>query len=192
MSILLICGSPRSKGNTELLLSMLENELEGKNIETELITLAGKKINHCSNCNRCIDNNKCAQEDDFDSIYQKVLNSDGLILGSPVYVGAPTSLLMAFLQRVTYVAFNNGNPLARKIGGPIVVGGETGHLTTLNCLTNFYLVNEMLMPSSKYWNVGVGVNKGEILNDKKARSYIIRFAQNISWLMNVVKNDESR
>lgn len=87
---------------------------------------------------------------------------------------------MALIQRMTYVSFNNNETLSKKIGGPLAVAGETGHLTTVNCLVDFYLVNEMVIPSLNYWNIGTGVNKGDILGDKKAILYIKRFAENIA------------
>lgn len=116
-----------SKGEryNELLLSILNEELLSKDIITEFITLSGKKINHCIHCDKCKGLNRCIQEDDFNNIYEKVLENRGLVVGSPVYVGAPTSLLMAFIQRTTYISFNNSGTLARKIGGPIAVDGES-------------------------------------------------------------------
>lgn len=183
MGVLIICGSPRKNGNTELLLSVFNKELEKNNIVTEFISLSGKKINHCTNCDKCVGSNKCIQNDDFNRIYDKVLKNNGLVMGTPVYVGAPTSLLMAFIQRLTYVSHNNKQPLYKKIGGPIAVAGETGQLTSINCLIDFYLVNEMVIPSSTYWNVGVGVHKGDIEKDVKGKSYIIKFAQNLAWIM---------
>lgn len=183
MGVLIVSGSPRKNGNTELLLSVFDKELQKNNISTKFISLSGKKINHCINCDKCIGINKCIQNDDFNSIYDEVLKNKGFVVGSPVYVGAPTSLLMAFLQRLTYVAFNNNRPLSKKIGGPIAIAGETGQLTTINCLVDFYLVNEMIIPSSTYWNIGIGVHKGDIEKDEKAKSYIIRFAQNLAWII---------
>lgn len=189
MNVLLISGSPRKNGNTEILLSIFDKELQKYNINTELITLAGKKINHCTNCDKCAGINECAQNDDFNKIYRKVLEHKGLVIGSPVYVGAPTSLLMALLQRLTYVSYNNERPLAKKIGGPIAIAGETGQLTTLNCLIDFYLVNEMIIPGSNYWNIGFGVKKGDILKDKKGQSYIIKFAENMAWMMRKLEEE---
>lgn len=183
MGVLIVSGSPRKNGNTELLLSILEEELRKNNIRTEFIRLSGKKINHCIHCDKCAGINKCIQDDDFNDIYHKVVKNEGLVVGSPVYVGAPTSLLMALLQRLTYVSYNNHHPLSKKIGGPIAIGGEAGQLAAINSLTDFYLVNEMLIPGSTYWNIGIGVHKGDIEKDEKGKSYIIRFAQNLAWTM---------
>jgi len=183
MGVLIISGSPRENGNTTALLSILNAELQKCKVSTELISLHDKKINHCLHCDKCIGSNRCIQNDDFNTIYEKMLNHEGLVVGSPVYVGTPCSLLLALIQRATYISFGNGCKLSKKVGGPIAVGGEAGQLTTINCLVDFYLVNDMIMPGSSYWNIGVGTYKGDIERDEKGKSYIIRFGQNLAWLM---------
>ncbi|WP_432666388.1 flavodoxin family protein [Wukongibacter baidiensis] len=189
MGVLIISGSPRKNGNTMELLKIFEEELYANEIETDFISLSNKKMNHCINCDRCYKKGKCALNDDFNSIYEKVLNNHGLVLGSPVYVGMPTSLLIAFVQRLTYVSHNNGHTLTRKVGGPIAVAGETGQLATLNSLVDFYLVNEMIIPSSEYWNIGVGAKKGAIKSDENGKRYIKKFAQNLAWLLKNIWGD---
>jgi len=64
---------------------------------------------------------------------------------------------------------------------------ETGHLTAINCLADFYLVNEMIIPSSNYWNIGTGVNTGDVLKDENGLSYLKRFAKNFVWLMRKIE-----
>ena len=190
MGVLIISGSPRKKGNTETFLLILNSELEKNKIETEFICLSSKKINHCLHCDKCIGINQCIQKDDFNHIYERMLYHKGLVIGSPVYVGAPSSLLLALIQRATYVSFNNCHQLSKKIGGPVAVGGESGQLATINCLVDFYLVNEMFIPSSNYWNIGVGTQKGDIEKDKKGKSYIMRFGQNLAWLMKKLEEEK--
>jgi multimeric flavodoxin WrbA len=183
MGVVIISGSPRRNGNTELLLSIFEKELQKNNINTEFISLSGREIYHCINCDKCIGKNKCIQKDDFNLIYEKVLKNQGLVVGTPVYVGAPSSLLLAVIQRLTYVSYNNHQTLSKKIGAPIAVAGETGQLATINCLVDFYLANEMVIPSSTYWNIGFGVNKGDIKQDNNGKSNVIEFAKNLAWVM---------
>jgi len=180
MKTIIISGSPRKNVNTETLLWVFKKELNNHSISTEIINLSSKNIKHCLHCDKCSGINMCIQNDDFNDIYKLVLKNKGLVIGSTVYVGAPTSLIMALIQRMTFVSFNNNHLLSKKIGGPIAVAGETVHLTTVNCLVDFYLVNEMIIPSSNYWNIGTGVNKTDILKDKKGISYIKRFAENLA------------
>jgi multimeric flavodoxin WrbA len=93
MGALIISGSPRKNGNTETLLWMLESELRKNGISTEFISLSGKSIGHCFHCDNCAGINQCIQKDDFNSIYDRMLHHEGLVVGSPVYVGAPSSLI---------------------------------------------------------------------------------------------------
>ncbi|QTL98061.1 hypothetical protein GM661_08775 [Iocasia frigidifontis] len=124
MNTLIISDSPRKEGNTETLLSFLEKELINHSISANFISLSGKNIKHCLHCDKCNEINSCIQDDDFNNIYKSVLRNKGLIIGSPVYVGAPTSLIMALIQRMTYVSFNNNETLSKKIGGLLAVAGE--------------------------------------------------------------------
>ncbi|SIR17327.1 flavodoxin family protein [Halanaerobium kushneri] len=187
MKAIIISGSPRKKGNTEAVLSLFENKLKNHGISTKMISLSDKDINHCLHCDKCIGINSCTQNDDFNNIYKLVLQNKGLIIGSPVYVGAPTSLILALLQRMTYVSFNNNQTLSKKIGGPIAIAGETGHLTAINCLVDFYLVNEMIIPSSNYWNIGTVVNARDVLKEENGLSYLKRFAKNFAWLIRKIE-----
>lgn len=187
MDILLISGSPRKRGNTEILLEFCYQELKNRGIKTNLICLSDRVINHCRGCNRCRDKDKCILQDDFNDLYQQVLDHNGLVLGTPVYVGMPTSLILAFIQRLTMVAFNNGRTLSGKIGGAIAIGGEAGQLAAIDGLTKFYLVNNMVVIGSDYWNIGFASKKGEIRDDDKSMQYIEKFADNISNLVKLME-----
>ena len=190
MGVLLISGSSRKNGNTETLLLMLNNELQKSKIDTEFICLSEKNINHCFHCDQCNGIKKCIQKDDFNSIFERMLYHKGLVVGSPVYVGSPSSLMLALIQRATYVSFKNDHQLSIKIGGPIAVGGESGQLTTINALIDFYLINDMIIPGSNYWNIGVGTQKGDIEKDEKGKSYIKRFGENLAWLLMKIGEEE--
>lgn len=120
----------------------------------------------------------------FNEVYNKVLESKGLVLASPVYVGMPTSLTMALIQRITIVSFNNGKTLIGKIGGTISIGGEAGQLATIKDMTQFYLVNEMIVVGSEYWNIGVASKKGDIKVDIRSKKYVNCFVNNVS---NIIK-----
>ncbi|MDD2773874.1 MAG: flavodoxin family protein [Elusimicrobiales bacterium] len=168
MKILLLNGSHRTGGNTETLLSVMKTGFEKQGLETELISLATLSVEHCQVCDSCKGKSTCRITDDFGAILEKISVSDALIIGTPVYVGMPSSRLAALIQRLTYLALLNGHLLKDKIGCAVVVAGEAGHLTALNSLLDFFLVNEMTVPGSRYWPVGTASKKGEILNDTAA------------------------
>ena len=92
IKVLGVCGSPIKGGNTELFLNEALKAAEASGeVQTELITLAGREIKDCRHCNWCvnkqIEGKFCAQNDDMAEIFPKILAADGLMLASPVYVG---------------------------------------------------------------------------------------------------------
>jgi multimeric flavodoxin WrbA len=131
----------------------------------------------------CRNGNQCSIKDDFDPIYRSMLESDGIIVGSPVYFGSSTPEMMALLDRAGYVSRHNGNPFDRKVGGPIVVARRAGHNFTIAQLLMWFMINGLIVPGSTYWNVAFGREKGEALHDEEALRTIGNFAKNIAWLL---------
>ncbi len=183
MKIFLINGSPRKNGNTEILLNDCKSKFETLGLPAEIGNLSCRNIKHCMGCNQCAGRNRCVLDDDFNAVYEQVLDSKGLIIASPVYVGMPTSLIMAFIQRATMVSFNNHRTLRGKVGGAIAIGGESGQLATIKDISSFYLVNDMMVVGSEYWNIGVASKKGDIAEDIKVKRYVEHFIHNVSHIM---------
>ena len=108
--------------------------------------------------------------------------SDAIIIGSPVYFSQMTTEAKALIDRCGYVAGANGKLLSRKIGAGIAVGRRAGRMTTFNALNQFFLINDMVVPGSTYWNVGVARDPGEIAEDAEGLATIDRLTENILWL----------
>ncbi len=107
MNALAINGSPRKNGNTATLLNKTLEGTASQGCETELIHLYDLNFKGCDGCNRCKlingkSNGKCAQNDELSPILKKVYETDILILGSPVYLGAATGELRCFMERLIY------------------------------------------------------------------------------------------
>jgi multimeric flavodoxin WrbA len=180
-----ICGSPRKNGNTEILLRRCLAQLQAAGIETELVPLADKAIKPCRACGVCRQrqDGACAMKDDeFHDVYARMLEADILVVGSPVYFGSATPDMMALLDRAGYVARANGNPLSRKIGGPIVVARRAGQNFTYAQLLYWFMINDMVVPGSTYWNIAFGREVGEVEKDAEGLQTIDRFAENLAWL----------
>ena len=187
MKILAISGSPRQGGNTDMILRVALDVLEEKGIETEFISLAGKSILPCTACVACKKEPRCILKDDFDPIFQAMLEADGIIVGSPVYYGSATPELMALLDRAGYVARHNGNLFNRKVGGPVAVARRIGQNFTVAQLLMWYMINGMIVPGSSYWNIAFGREKGEVMQDEEGLRTIRTFADNIAWLLEKIK-----
>jgi len=183
MKVLAISGSPRKGGNTDVLLKVALDVIGERGIKTEFISLAGKPLLTCTACGACRKEPRCILEDDFDPVFRKMLESDGIIIGSPVYFGSATAEIMALLDRAGYVARHNGNLFSRKVGGPIAVARRIGQNFTIAQLLMWYMINGMIVPGSSYWNIAFGRGKGEALHDEEGVRTIITFAENIAWLL---------
>lgn len=174
---LLINFSHQSKGSTYNALKIMETEFKNNHIETQSIEFGGLNIEHCRVCNRCR-KSKCEINDDFYYMLSEIEHAEILVLASPIYVGSITSLGMTFIQRLTYYLKNNGNILENKIGSPVIVAGESGHLTGYNQLVNFYIVNGMMVVGSDYWPVYTSSYANKI-RDNSSDDNLIKLANNI-------------
>ncbi len=188
MKAIAIGGSSRENGNTEYLLNVCLETLAAAGAETELIALRGKSIEGCRACNRCYKekNKQCSIGDDFDPIFEKMLEADIIIVGSPVYFGSATPALMSVLDRAGYVSRANDNPLSRKLGGPVVVARRAGQNFTYAQLLYWYMISDMVVPGSTYWNIGFGLKPGDVASDQEAIDTVKRFAENLAWLGGLV------
>ena len=187
MKILAISGSPRKGGNTDTLLKVALDVLNNKGIETEFITLAGKKILTCTACMACSNKPLCILEDDFDTIFRSMLDSDGFIIGSPVYFGSATAEINALLDRAGYISRKNGNLFYRKVGGPVVVARRMGQNFTFAQLLMWYMINGMIVPGSTYWNIAFGSHSVDVMNDTEGIKTVEAFAENLAWVLTKIK-----
>lgn len=188
MKVIGISGSPRVNGNTQIAVGLALEEIAKAGIATELVSLAGKTITPCTACMACKREPRCTiDDDDFGPIYEKILQADGLILGSPVYFGSATPQMMALLDRVGYVSRSNGGLLKYKVGGPIAVARRAGQNFTYAQLALFYGLNEMIVVGSTYWNIGFGHAPGEITQDLEAVETLRCFGRNVAWVLGKLK-----
>ncbi len=99
MKILGILGSPRLRGNSDILLEEALTGARGAGAETEKIVLSKKRISGCLDCAKCNESGVCAVQDDMLEIHTKILESDAVIHSVPVYFWAMTSQMKAYLDR---------------------------------------------------------------------------------------------
>lgn len=185
MKAIAICGSPRENGNTEQFLNIVLQGLEAQEIETEFISLRNKTIMPCRGCYSCLTQKRCIIDDDFEAVYSKMLEADGIIVGSPVYVARATSLLAALLERATFSGRASGRMLSGKVGAPVTVARRTGQAFASAELLLWYFINDITVPGSMYWNIGVAGAKGakDAANDLEGVEIMKYFANNMAHVM---------
>ena len=188
MKVIGISGSPRRGGNTEIAVNLTLKEIAKEGIDTEFISLSDKRIEPCTACMGCRQRPQCSiEDDDFAPIFETIIEADGLIVGTPVYFGSATPQTMALLGRVGYVSRNNGNLLRKKVGGPIVVARRAGQNFTYAQLLYFYMINEMIVIGSTYWNIAFGRGPGEIEEDQEGIETVVNFGRNLAWLLKRIR-----
>ncbi len=195
MKTILLCGSPRKNGNTEFLLKRCAKHFEKAGIETQLFSFSELHVKPCKACGSCKkqENSSCViKNDDFDLLFQAMCEAQIIVCGSPVYFGSATPDLMALLDRAGYVSRARGNLLSRKIGGPLVVARRAGQNFTYAQLLYWYMINDMIVPGSSYWNVAFGREAGEVANDHEGLATIDRFSENLAWLADKLFKDDNK
>ncbi len=190
MKVIAFNGSGRKDGNTALLIHRVLQILEAEGIETELVQLAGEKVHGCNACRTCYStkNKRCVIVDDNVNIYiQKMVESDGIIFGSSVYFSMMTPELKALCDRAFYVARANGDLFKRKVGAAVVAVRRAGGITTFDAINHFFLISQMIIPSSSYWNVGFGRKKGDVEGDEEGMRTMEDLGKNMAWLIKKLK-----
>jgi multimeric flavodoxin WrbA len=186
MKVTAFNGSPRRDGNTAILINYMLSELENEGIRTELYQLAGKSIRGCIACYKCAElrNSRCAIEDDIlNECVENMIQSDGLILGSPVYGGDLTAGAKALIERAGFVAKANNDLFKRKVGAGIVMARRAGAIHAFDSINHFFLSLQMIIPGANHWNVGIGREKGEVRNDEEGIATMKVLGRNMAWLL---------
>lgn len=183
-----IAGSPRRGGNTEFLVKEALKAAAEEGIETELITLAGKEIKPCDGCRQCRDKGiDCHIKDDLPPIFNKMLEADGIILATPVYIGSATAQVKALIDRVYYSSGAKGRPFENKVGAPLVVARRAGQNFTFAQLIFFFFLAGMIIPGTTYWSIAFGREKGEVAKDEEGINTVRNLGKKIAWLTKRLK-----
>lgn len=185
MKILGINGSPRKDGNTSLLIKEVFKPLEAEGFKTEIYQLGGKQVHGCTACLKCreIEDGKChIKNDAINECIEKMVAADAIIIGSPVYFSNVTTEVKALIDCAGYVVRSNF-ALKHKIGAGVVAVRRAGEIHTLNSINHFFLLNQMIIPGSSYWNVGVGKLPGDVLNDEEGLQTMKHLGENTAWLL---------
>ena len=180
---LLISGSPKPGGNTAQLMEECAKVIRKEGVEAEIVSLAGMSIHSCNACGKCSETGKCDIQDGLNEIIDKIRGAQGFIVGSPVYFGTARGDVMAALQRIGYVSRKSDQFLSGKVGGAVAVARRGGQTFTLQEMLMFFLINDMIVPGSTYWNMVFGMYPGEVWKDREGIDTIRHFAANVAKLV---------
>jgi multimeric flavodoxin WrbA len=185
MKALAINGSPRPGGNTEIMLKKVLEPLEAAGWNTKYLKIGGKPVRGCIACFKCFENQnqRCSiEKDDMNDYLEQIYAADAVILGSPTYFAAITPELKALIDRAGFIALANGGLLRGKIGAAVVAVRRGGATHVFDTINHMFLISSMIVPGSIYWNLGQGLDKGEVLGDDEAMRNMNHLGQTIAWL----------
>jgi multimeric flavodoxin WrbA len=190
MKVVAFNGSARKDGNTAILVNAVFRELKKEGIRTELVQLAGKNIRGCTACGKCFDNKnrRCVVNNDILNDYiEKMLDSDGIILASPTYFSDVSAGMKALIERAGFVARANDDMFRRKVGAAVVAVRRGGAIHAFDTLNHFFFISQMIVPGSSYWNVGIGLAKGDVKADDEGIATMKTLGINMAWLMKKIQ-----
>lgn len=191
MKVVAFNGSARKQGNTAILLNTVLDELGKEGLETELVHVAAGSIQGCIACYKCFENKDqgCAVDKDaLNQHLQKMIGADGILLGSPTYFSDISAGMKALIERCGMVSRANGDLLKRKAGAGVVAFRRAGANHAFSSLNYFFLIGQMIIPGSSYWNVAIGREPGEVLNDEEGIQTMKVLGQNMAWLLKKIKS----
>jgi multimeric flavodoxin WrbA len=186
MKVIAINGSARKDGNTAILVRHVFSALEEEGIETGLVQLAGEPVQGCNACYRCMEerNRRCAIDDDIvNECIGKMDEAEGIILASPTYFADVSSGMKALMDRAGLVAMANDAMFRRKVGAAVVAVRRGGAIHAFDTLNHFFFISQMVVPGSSYWNVGIGLDRGDVERDDEGLRTMRVLGQNMAWVM---------
>ena len=185
--VILLNASPRENSNTQIVLEECAKAIEENGVETEIISLKGHKIQSCIACLKCVETGNCVLPDGLDKIIDKLREADGFIPAAPVYFGTARGDIMSALQRIGKVSRGGDRFLDWMVGGPIAVARRGGVTLTLQEMSMFFIINNMIVAGSTYWNMVIAGEEGTALEDREGIETIRLFGENVAKIIRKVR-----
>ncbi|MDR2759701.1 MAG: flavodoxin family protein [Spirochaetaceae bacterium] len=180
MKVIAFNGSPHKNGTTHRGIMIMAEELERGGISTELVWVGNREIRGCAGCGRCRELNACVFDDDpVNQSRSKVNESDGIILGSPVYYGGIAGTFKCFLDRLFFPGIN----LKFKAGAAVTALRRSGGTMVFHQLNNYLNLAQAIITPGFYWGVIHGNNAEEVIRDEEGMLLMRTMGRNMAWLL---------
>lgn len=180
MKVLMLNGSPRTKGNTFIALEEMKKVFEVEGVEAEIVQVGNKDVRGCIACRRCVELGKCVFDDVVNEMATKFEAADGLVIASPVYYASANATLIACLDRLFYSSHFDKT---MKVGASVACARRGGCSATFDELNKYFTISGMPVVSSQYWNSIHGAAPGEAEKDEEGRQTMRTLARNMTFLM---------
>ena len=184
MKVILVNGGPHKDGCTNRALEEVSKTLEKNGIETELFWLGNKAISGCLGCGGCTKTRKCVIDDKVNEFIEKAKECDGFIFGCPVHFASMTGALSSFMDRVFY---GRGNLFANKVAAGVVSCRRGGATATFDEINKYFLISNMIVVGSQYWNMVHGNTKEQVEQDEEGLQTMRTLGNNMAWLLKSIE-----
>lgn len=184
MKVLIINGSPHSKGNTAVAINEMVKIFEKENVETKILHVGNKMIRGCIACRKCFEMGKCVFDDIVNESAPLFEEADGVIIASPVYYSSANGTLISFLDRLF---FSTPFDKTMKVGASVVICRRGGASATFDELNKYFTISNMPLASSQYWNSVHGLEPGDAEKDGEGLQTMRTLARNMVFLMRSIE-----
>ena len=189
MKVLLVNGSPNKNGCTYTALREIQNTLAEESIDSEIFWIGKKAIGGCIACGQCSEKGKCVFDDKVNEFTAQAQEADGFIFGSPVYYSGVNGSLMSFMDRAFYSSGSQTpDPFSLKPAAAVVSARRAGTTSSIDQLNKYFMIRQMPVVSSRYWNMVHGNTPEEVLQDKEGLQIMRILARNMAWLLRSIQS----
>lgn len=185
MKVLMLNGSPHTKGATYTALSRIAAILAAQGIESEIFQLGSQPVRDCLGCGQCQGTGCVFPDERLSEFLAKAKEADGFVFGSPVYFSHPSGQLLSFLDRAFY-STNQGfvfEPFTGKPGAAVVVARRGGCSSALDVINKYFTIASMPVVSSTYWNMVYGNSAEEVTMDEEGLQTMRNLGRNMARLL---------
>lgn len=180
MKVLLVNGSSRENGCTNVALNEAARSLKEENIETEIMFIGNKPIPDCVACRKCRETGECVFHDVANELAEKAKECDGFIFGSPVYFAHPSARLLTVMDRAFY---SGGQNFAFKPAAAVLSARRAGTTASFDVINKYFTIASMPVVSSTYWNHVYGAQPEEVFEDKEGLMTMYNLGKNMAWML---------
>lgn len=185
MKVLLLNGSPHKEGCTYTALKEVAGELEKEGIATEILHVGGQAVHGCMGCGGCGKLGKCVYDDDLvNKAVEKMKECDGLIVGSPVHYASASGAITSFLDRFFY---SGSRYVMHKPAAAVASARRAGTTATLDQLNKYFMISQMPVVSSQYWNMVHGGCPEDVREDEEGLQIMRVLGRNMAWLLKSIE-----
>lgn len=183
MNVLLVNGSSRKKGCTDMALREVERGLNVEGIETEHFFIGNEALPDCIACRKCRETGHCVFNDVVNEFVEKAKFANGFVFGSPVYFAHPSGRLLTFMDRAFY---SGGTAFQFKPAAAVLSARRAGTTASFDVINKYFTICSMPVVSSTYWNHVYGAQPEEVAEDKEGLMTMYNIGKNMAWLLKCI------